>query len=166
MVQFFNIPADATYRAVTGGPYNFPSSYYGIPASGTAFPVKGTIPVAQPKDGTFISQGVKVRGIGTRFLNDVYTGDFIYAKDVIRRVKYVETNEMLTLDQPFPTDVTVAIQPFITRGSYMASTVKNTHASADSIVNEAPLNFGSQISPLAPISYDATGSELEITVSK
>lgn len=165
--MFPNIPAEGTFRAVTGGAYNFPSSYYGIPASGTAFPTKGTIPVAQPRQGTFISQGVKVRGTNTKFLSDIYAGDFIYAKDVLRKVKYVESDTLLTLEQPFPTDVAAAIAPLITRGSYLSTTVRNTHATTAAVVSEAPMIAGSVIIPEAPISYDASaGGTLDFTVSK
>lgn len=164
--MFPNIPADSTFRAVTGGAYNFPSSYYGVPASGTAFPAKGTVPTAQPKQGTFISGGVKVRGTGTRFMSDVYPGDFLYAKDVIRRVKYVESDEMLTLEQPFPSEVSVAIAPLVARGGYKSIVIRNTHASAAAIVSEAPLAAGAVIIPEAAVSYDATAGTLDITISR
>jgi hypothetical protein len=163
--MFINQVADATFRAVTGGSYNFPSSYYGVPATGAAFPLKGTIPVAQPKQGTFISQGAKVRGTGTKFLSEVFVGDFIYAQDVIRRVRYVENDDMLTLDQPFPANAT-ATPMLVARGQYESITIRNAHASGAAIVNEAPFAFGGILSPTSPVSYDAAAGTLEITASK
>lgn len=156
-----------TWRARTGSAYNFPGAY-GIPASGSAFPTKGTIPSPQAKVGTILSTGVNVRGTSTRFTVDIYEGDYIYSKDVVRQVKAVISDTLLVLVQPFPTDISVAVTPLVCRNQYFkAIYASNVHASADAVVQEAPLAAGKPVlNGGSVISYDATGSTLEFTCSQ
>lgn len=156
-----------TFRAQTGGAYNFPAAY-GLIAKGTAFPAKGTIPQPSGISGTIISTGKLVRGTNTLFLSQIGVGDYIYAKDVIRQVKTVYSDTTLELSQEFPTDISVAVIPLRVHGQgYTSILAKNTHASADSIVLEAPMGIGSTfLNKGSAISYDATGSELEFTVTR
>lgn len=165
--ELLNHPEVAIFRAQTGGAYNIIGAY-GIMARGSSFPVKGAIPIPTGKSGTIISTGKKVRGTGTLFKSQMKPGDYIYAKEVVRRIDYIENDYMLTLTQAFPTDISVAVIPLVCEQQfYKAIKVKNTHASADAIYQEAPITPGNvEFSGGAPISYDATGSELEIQVHK
>lgn len=158
----------ATFRAQTGGAYNIQGAY-GLMVRGSSFPTKGSIPIATGKSGTIISTGKKVRGdANTRFLSEMREGDYLYHKDVVRRIAYVESDYMLTLTQEFPTDITVAVIPLVCESQfYKAIYAKNTHASADAILQEAPITPGNTfLNGGAPISYDASSGELEFQVHK
>jgi hypothetical protein len=137
-------------------------------ATGTAFPVKGTIPQPSGLSGTIISTGKLVRGTSTLFSTQIGIGDYIYAKDVLRRVTAVFSDTTLELSQAFPTDISVAVIPLkVPAQGYKSILARNTHASADSIVQEAPMGIGSTfLNQGSPIAYDATGSELEFTVTR
>lgn len=149
-------------RARTGGAYRIKGAY-GAFVSGSSFPAKGSIPTATGKSGTILSTGALVRGTDTKFLNEIRPGDFIYAKDVVRRVISVESNTTLTLDDGFPTDIAVGVIPLVCQSQlYKAIYAKNTHGSADAILQEAPIAAGNTfLCGGSPISYDATSGRLE-----
>jgi hypothetical protein len=151
-------PEVALWRASTGGAYNFPGAY-GVIYTGSAFPTKGAIPQPTGKNGTIISQGTKVRGTGTLFLSQMKPGDFIYAKDVVRQIDYIESDTLLTLKQGFPTDIATGISPLICeQQTYKMIYAKNTNASTAAVLQEAPFAFGNtHVSAGAPFSYDASG---------
>lgn len=162
-------PESSIWRATTGGAYNFPSAY-GIIASGTVFPNKGAIPVPTNKNGTIISQGKKVRGTGTLFLTQqIKPGDFIYAKEVVRQVDYVESETLLTLKQAFPTDIATGVSVLVCeQQTYKMVYAKNTHASSAGVLQESPMAAGNtHLSAGAPFSYDFSGGgTLEIEAHK
>lgn len=151
-------PERQVYRAATAGAYNFPSSY-GIMASGSAFPNTGSIPVATGMTGTILSTGVNVRGSGTLFRSEFTIGDYIYAKNVVRRIVNIPSDTMIVLSQGFPTDITVAVIPLRCQSQYYkAIYAKNVHASTSAVVQEAPFAPGNTFfSGGAPIAYDASG---------
>ena len=94
----------ATYRAQTGGRYNILGAY-GLMVTGTSFPTKGAIPIPTGQSGTIVSTGKKIRGTSSKFLSEFIPGDFIYHKDVVRRIDYIESDTLMTLTQAFPTDI-------------------------------------------------------------
>lgn len=151
-------PEVGIWRATTGGAYNFPGAY-GTIYSGSAFPPKGAIPQPTGKNGTIISQGLKVRGTGTLFLSQMKPGDYIYAKDVVRRIDYIESDTLLTLVQAFPTDIATGISPLICeQQTYKMIYAKNVHTSTAAVLQEAPFSSGNtHVSGGAPLSYDASG---------
>ncbi len=156
------------FRAVTGGAYRIPGAY-GIIAYGSVFPTRGTIPISTPKAGTIISQGNKVRGTNTRFKSDVQEEDFIHAKNVVRKVRYVISDTLLELEGGFPTDITGAGEGLrICRPQdYNSIYAKSTSTSADAILQEAPFRQGdTQFGGGAPVSYDATTGEISFEVSQ
>lgn len=158
-----------TWRATTGGAYNFPGAY-GTIYSGSAFPNKGAIPQPVNKNGLIISQGKKVRGTGTLFTSQMKPGDHIYAKDVVRRIDYIESDTLLTLIEGFPTDIATPISPLLCEQQiYRKIAIKNVHASSNAILQEATIAPGTTpfVNGGAPLSYDASGGgTLEITVHK
>jgi hypothetical protein len=161
-------PEVALWRATTGGAYNFPGAY-GTIYSGSAFPAKGAIPQPTNKNGTIISQGKKVRGTGTLFSSQMKPGDFIYAKDVVRQIDYIESDTLLTLKQGFPTDIATGISPLLCeQQTYKMIYAKNVHASTAAVLQEAPFSSGNtHISAGAPFSYDASGGgTIEIEAHK
>lgn len=158
------------WRAVTGGVYNFPKAY-GEVVSGLIFPTVGSIPQATPKNGTIISQGKNVRGFGTLFMSQMKPGDYIYAKNVVRRIKDIISDTLLVINQAFPTDITSpAVTPMICEPqTYSMVYIKNTHASTSAILQEALIaaQAGQSLSGGSPLSYDASsGGTLEIEVHK
>ncbi len=156
--ETLSFPENATFRATTGGAYNIIGAY-GIRSAGTAFPTTGAIPIPTGKTGTILSTGKKVRGTGTLFTKQMKPGDFIYAKNVVRMIDYIESDYMLTLTQAFPTDIAVAIIPLICECQfYKAIYFKNTHASSSAICQESPISPGNTfLNGGAVISYDASG---------
>lgn len=162
-------PELQVFRATTGGAYNFPKAY-GVVVNGTVFPNVGSIPQGTPKNGTIISEGVNVRGFGTLFTSQIQQGDFIYAKNVVRRVTAVISDTLLVLNQGFPTDITSpAITPIVcSPQTFKMVTIRNVHASAAAILQEASVAAGAvkQISGGSPLSYDATSGTLEIEAHK
>lgn len=162
-------PEVAVFRAQTGGAYNFPKAY-GVVVNGTSFPTIGSIPQATPKNGTIISQGKNVRGIGTSFTTQMQIGQYIYAKNVVRRITLIISDTLLEINQAFPTDITSpAVTPLICEPqTYKMVYVKNTHASTAAVVQEAPMASGAQmVEGGSPFSYDASGGgTLEIEAHK
>lgn len=161
-------PEIQTFRAVTGGAYNIPGPY-GVIQKGTSFPAKGSIPVATGKSGTIISTGVNVRGTSTKFLSEMKQDDYLYHKDVVRRIKYIVSDTLLVLSEAFPSDITVAEIPKVCESQYyVAIYIKNTNASTSAIVQEAPFGAGNaDMNGGSPISYDASGGgTLEFTCHK
>lgn len=157
----------ATYRAQTGGRYNILGAY-GNMVTGTAFPVKGAIPIPTGQSGTIVSTGKYVRGTSTRFLSQFIPGDYLYHKEVVRRIDYIESDTLLVLTQAFPTDIASGEIPLrCPQQFYTAIYAKNTHASVDAILQEANMTPGNTfLNQGAPVSYDATGSEIEFQVHK
>lgn len=151
-------PEVGIWRAATGGAYNFPGAY-GVIYSGSSFPAKGAIPQPVNKNGVIISQGKKVRGTGTLFTSQMKPGDHIYAKDVVRRIDYIESDTLLTLVEAFPTDILTPISPLLCEQQiYRMIYAKNTHASTAAVLQEAPFAAGNtHVSAGAPLSYDASG---------
>lgn len=157
----------ATFRAVTGGAYNFPDAY-GVIKAGTAFQTKGSIPQATAQSGTIISQGKNVRGTGTEFTK-LNLGDFLYQKDVVRQITEIISDTLLVLKEAFPTDITVAVTPLVCKPQiFKKITAKSTHAStAATALQESPFRVGDEfISGGAPLSYDATAGEISFIVNK
>lgn len=157
-----------TFRATSGGAYNIPGAY-GIINRGSAFPTKGAIPVPTGKSGTIISTGVNVRGTGTLFLSELKQDDYLYHKDVVRRIKYITSDTLLVLAEAFPSDITVGETPLNCEAQYFVNIDwKNSHATTTAVLQEAPVGpgtFGRNAG--APISYDASGGgTLEFTVQK
>lgn len=160
-------PEFATFRAATGGAYNLIGAY-GIMAKGTSFPAKGAIPIPTGKSGTIISTGKGVRGTGTLFTKQMKPGDYLYHKEVVRRIDYIVSDTLMFMTQGFPSDITVGEIPLLCDNQmYKAVYAKNTHASADAIFQEAPISPANTfLNGGAVISYDATGSELEFQLHK
>lgn len=148
----------ATFRASTGGAYNLIGAY-GVMVSGTVFPAKGSIPIPTGKSGTIISTGKGVRGTGTLFTSQMKPGDYIYSKDVVRRIDYIVSDTLLFLTQGFPTDISVAVIPLICEQQfYKAIYCKNTHATTAGVLQEAPMAAGQTfLNGGSPVAYDTSG---------
>jgi len=159
-------PETGTFRAVTGGAYNLPNSYGDI-VSGSSFPVKGTIPIANTHVGTFKSTGKAVRGTGT-FFTKLIQGSFLYDGNVLRQIDYVVADDFLFLKEGFPTDVTAATAVNVCVNQfYKMILAKSTHATASATLQEAPFRPGDHtVNGGAPYSYDATTGEISFQVSQ
>lgn len=157
----------ATFRATTGGAYNIIGAY-GAMVKGTFFPMKGAIPIPTGKSGTIISAGRRVRGTGTKFTSEMHPGDYLYHKDVVRRIDFVESDTMLTLTQEFPSDITVDEIPLLCPSQmYSSIYAKSTHGTIAAILQEAPIAAGNTfLNQGAPISYDASSGQLQFQVHK
>lgn len=157
----------ATFRAVTGGAYNFPNSY-GLIASGTNFPTKGTIPQAVTQIGTFKSTGKVVRGTGTQFTQFIIQGDYLYDGNVLRQIDYVQSDTMLFLKEGFPTDISSdTTVKTCSRQFFKLIIAKSTHATVNAILQEAPFVPGDHTyNGGAPYSYDATSGQISFQASQ
>jgi hypothetical protein len=153
------------FQASTGGRYRIKSAY-GIVATGTAFPAKGSIPAASGKSGTILSTGTKVRGTSTLFMTQFTEGDFLYQKEVVRRVTAVLSDTLLEIADAFPTDISVAVIPMKCEfNHYKTIYAKNVHASGAAIIQEGRLSSGNTfLGQGVPISYDADAGTLEFTI--
>lgn len=165
----------ATFRAVTGGAYNFPMSGNETitkgdgTLSGGQFPAIGTIPVAITKTGLISSNGTAVRGDDdVNFeTSQVRPNDYLYDGSVVRRIKAVLSPKLLELWQEFPSDLVDAELRHCERQFFKKIRIKNTHGSADATLQEALFASGDEFENSgAPVAYDATDSELSITVHK
>lgn len=156
-----------TFRVQTGGAYNIIGAY-GQMVSGSSFPTKGAIPIPTGKSGTIISTGKRVRGTGTLFTRELVAGDFLYHKEVVRRIDFIESDTMLTLTQAFPTDIASAEIPLLCpQQQYTSIYAKNTATSGDAKIQESPITPSNTfLNQGSPVSYDATAGELEFTVTK
>lgn len=158
------------FRAITGGAYRIPGPY-GLIAYGNSFPLRGTIPLSDPKAGTITSQGAMVRGSGTTFKADVQEEDFIHANNVVRKVKFVISDTLLQLEGGFPTDITSAhglrvCHPQIFNAIYAKSTGGVSAVDATAL-REVPFRVNDTfIGGGAPISYDATAGEISFNLSR
>lgn len=160
-------PETNMFRAVTGSTYRLLGAY-GVIVYGSNFPRVGTIPLSTPKAGLIFSQGVNVRGTNTTFLNDVRVGDFIHAKNVVRRVRDVISDTLLILDGGFPTDIASPGEGLrvCQQQTYKSVYVKST-GSADPILQEAPFRQNdTSFDGGSPFSYDATNGELSFEVTR
>jgi hypothetical protein len=159
-------PEWATFRAVTGGAYNFPNSYGDI-MSGSSFPVKGTIPVSLTYPGTFKTTGKNVRGVGTDFTKFII-GSFLYDGNVLRQIAYITSANFMTLTEGFPTDVSIATNVRICERQFFKMIIAmNTHATVAATLQEAPfLPNDRVVNGGAPYSYDATGSQISFQASQ
>jgi hypothetical protein len=154
----------AVFRAVTGSTYNIPNSYGSI-LSGSSFPVKGTIPVAVTRVGTFKTTGKAVRGTGTDFTKMI-PGSYLYNGTVLRRVDYILSDTLLFLIQAFPSDVSVDTAVKVCdRQYYKMIYAKSTHETDAAILQEAPFRAGDTfLDGGAPVSYDATAGEISFSL--
>lgn len=150
----------AVFRASTGGAYNLIGAY-GVMTKGTVFNTKGAMPIPTGKSGTIYSTGKGVRGNSTLFLSQMKPGDYIYAKDVVRRIDYIVSDTLLFLTQEFPTDIAsgAPVIPLICEQQFYKSIyAKNTHASTSAVLQEAPMAPGQTfLNGGAPVSFDASG---------
>lgn len=145
------------FAAQTGGAYNFPGAY-GVIQKGSAFPLKGSIPIATKHFGTITSEGTAVRGVGTQFglLNP---GDYLYHKDVVRQIEYIVSDTLLFLEQAFPSSITIGETPLICkRQTFKMVYAESVHATVAATLQEAPFPAlaSKSLSGGSPISYDAT----------
>lgn len=155
----------ATYRAVTGGAYRLLGPYGRI-VEGSSFPSVGTIPIAETKQGTIISDGIYVRGTDTKFTADVQEEDFIFAQGVVRKVRYVITDTLLELEGGFPADISVGIALQICKPQVYNSILAKNTGNGPATVQGAPYSAGeTYFQGGAPISYDAGSGTLEFTLS-
>lgn len=162
-------PENNMFRAVTGVTSVFPNGAKGIPTSAT-FPVKGTVPIARSMPGTILTTGVSVRGTGTTFESaaSFKIGDFLYNNDKsVRKIVSIESDTLMTLEAPFPTDIAVAIAPLKCEPqTFKIIQIENTGAGSAE-VQEAPFAANSRIVCYgAPIAYDAAAGTLAFTVSR
>lgn len=159
-------PEFATFRAVTGGAYNFPNSYGDI-VSGSSFPVKGTIPISLQYPGTFKTTGKTVRGTNTAFTQFIL-GSYLYDGNVLRQIDYVVSDNMMVLKEAFPADISVATNVRICERQFFKMIIAmNTHTSASATLQEAPfLPNDRVVNGGAPYSYDATGSQISFQASQ
>lgn len=156
----------AVFRAITGGPYRMLGPY-GTIISGNTLPAKGTIPVSIPKAGTFITQGVMVRGTNTKFKSDVQEEDYIHASDVVRKVRHVITDELLELEQAFSADISVGTELRVCRPQvYKEITAKSVGEADATALQEVTFPQDTSVSlGGAPISYDASTGKIDFTLS-
>lgn len=166
-----------TYRAVTGGAFNFPQSDGTIlkgdgTPSGGQFPTKGTIPIARQYTGTITTNGVKARfaSMSAADFAKLKKGDYLYDGDVIRQIKDVLAPEsfLVELEQAFPSDLNAADILHCERQFFKAIYARSTHASdAATALQEAPFAVGDNfLNGGAPIAYDATAGEISFTCNK
>lgn len=161
-----------TYRARTGGAFNFPQGDGTIlkgtgVGSGEQFPYKGTVPLARLLDGLISSTGVKVRGDDDANFDQLKKGDYLYDGNVLREILYVETSKLLTLKEEFPSDVEDITIQVCECQNLKAIYAKNVHTSEDAILQEAPFAPGQTfLNGGAPISYDASLGDIEFTVHR
>ena len=156
----------ATFRAVTGGPYSLLGPY-GTIVSGNSFPSVGTIPVSIPKTGTLITQGKMVRGTGTTFKADVQEEDYIHDSNVVRKVRHVNNDTLIELEQAFPADIAVATglrvcRPQVYNAIYAKSTGSGANATLQEttfVENDTFMNGG------APVSYNAGSGQISFEMS-
>lgn len=149
-----------TFRAVTGGAYNFPNSYGDI-IKGSSFPIKGTIPVSLAYPGTFKSTGKNVRGTGTQFTRFII-GSYLYDGNVLRQIDYVVSDTFLVLKQGFPSDVASDTSVRICERQYFKMIIAmSTHATQSATLQEAPFRPNDRVvNGGSPWSYDATSGEI------
>lgn len=161
-------PEFATFRAATGGAYNLIGAY-GVMTKGTNFPNKGAIPIPTGKSGTILTTGKAVRGTGTLFTKEMRPNDYLYHKDVVRRIDYIVSDTLMFMTQAFPSDITVAEIPLYCESQmYKAIYAKNTNTSTVAVFQEAPLAMANTfLNGGAVISYDASsGGTLEFQLHK
>jgi len=157
------------FRAVTGQSSLFPGAD-GVPAIGT-FPAKGTIPVARTLTGTISSASSNgyyvVLGVGTSFLSEVQVDDFIYDGDVsLRKVISVISDTQLILEHSFPSDLSgVALK--VCKPQIFKKVQAKSTGTVDAKLQETIFKVGDDtpISGGAPISYDASASNAQISFS-
>lgn len=152
------------FRMVTGSAYRCRGAYGAI-IYGSAFPRIGTIPLSTPAAGTIISQGPNVRGTNTLFLSQLREGQFLHAKNVTRKILHIISDTLLVLESGFPTDIASPGEGvrFIRPQAYKTIYAKST-GSSNPVLQEAPFVSGdTSFQGGAPISYDASGSNQEIS---
>jgi hypothetical protein len=97
-------------------------------------------------------------------------GDFIYNGDAsIRRIKNIIDDELLELNQAFPSDIATAADNVLVcqRQAFKQIIYECTHEDTPAILQEAPLALGVRaFNEGEPIVYDATGSEISFAVSR
>lgn len=146
------------------------------PETGVLIPDKGTIPLAQTKSGTFLSDDKVVRGFSSSFESEFDRNRYLYSAShsVIRRIDYITDDNLMFLTASFPSNLasTNLVQTPNHRSKYKLVIVRNT-GTVDAIVQEQLLAPGKIIVKefdfgVAPISYDASaaGAELTFEVSK
>jgi hypothetical protein len=163
---------NATYRAVTGGAFNFPlgdgtiESGDGV-GSGNQFPYKGTVPRARILPGLISSTGVMVRGDDDANFDHLKKGDYLYDGNVLREILVIDTSKLLTLKEAFPSDVEDITIQMCERQLYKKIRAKSTHSSNAAILQEASFKAGDEFeNGGAPISYDASVGEISFTVHR
>lgn len=161
-------PEEGIYRGVSGQSCLFPNSL-GVPTV-AVLPAKGSIPIARQLTGTFTSEGIYVRGVGTLFESEIQEGDYLFNGDAaVRKVTAVISDTLLELEVKFGVNVTVAVnvakcQP----QTFKKVQVWNTGYNLPKF-NESPIGVGQWFeSGGSPFGYDASGAntQLTFTVSK
>ncbi len=145
-----------------------------------AIPDKGCIPLPVTKTGTISTDntdstsGCIVRGTGTLFLDATSTteqgSDFqknrflANADGVLRRIKEVNSNIMITLVNPFPASLVAAAVKLVTlKPGYI---VAKSVGTADAILQEQDFVVGEvYVGEGSPVSYDVSAANSQIDFS-
>lgn len=157
------------FNAVTGQQSNFPQGDGTIDVG--TFPTKGTIPIAQVKTGTITTDsnngdGRDVLGVGTKFIEEgLKVGDYLYDGDAaVRRIDSIASNTSLRLSQAFPSDLTADDVLYCERQVFKMIIVEST-GSAAAELQESLFAVGRRVvHGGAPIAYDASMSDAQISV--
>lgn len=168
----------ATYRAITGGAYNFPMGDGSIVkgdggvGSGQDFPAAGTIPIAREIESITISTNDRDVRASANFPTTIKVGDYLYnggagGSHEVREIEMID-GTMMKLKQGFSVDINDSIVLVCGRQDLKMIVINNVHASTSALLQEAPIAFGKTfLNGGAPVSYDTSaGGTLEITVHK
>lgn len=141
-------------------------------------PNKGTIPLSTTKTGTITSTPTTttgadnkkiIFGTDTLFKSEVREGDYLHAADVVRKIVSIASDTQLTLDNALPANISgVAFK--IVRPRFRRVRAKNTGSVATAIYQEAKMGVAeeddrSSETALAPVSYDVSSANQELTFS-
>jgi hypothetical protein len=128
-------------------------------------PNVGVIPLPLTKTGTFSTDnadstaGVLVRGTDTLFTTELFVGDFIYNNGRIRKIKYIHSDIMLTLEFAFPASLTAQIVAVPPRNTYRMITARSIDISStgNPKLQESEFPHGSAtVNGGSPLTYDVS----------
>jgi len=107
-----------------------------------------TVPASESKDGTIITAGKYVTGVGTKFKSDktIIEGDWIFAAGDMRRIERIMSDESAYLEEAFGSDIAVAEALVLTKASRAREISLFNSGGIATTIDGQPLAIGAGVS--------------------
>lgn len=144
----------------------------GVPGFSSSVTNKSTFPAPSTKTGTIDHDNTSkwIVGTGTAFLTECMVGDYLYANDELRKITDIDSNTRMQVESAFGANLNDVDVKIVKAGIYRHVGFKNIggvdgELDGNAFPSDEAVNYNWDAG-LAPIAYDATGTEYLITTIK